>query len=81
MDICGKENEISITDNGVGIPKEKTEHIFDKFYRIPHGNLHDVKGYGLGLYYVKSMMEKFGGNVVVESEMGQGSCFRLLFGK
>ncbi len=81
VEICGKENEISVTDNGVGIPKEKAQLIFDKFYRIPNGNLHDVKGYGLGLYYVKSMMEKFGGSVVVESEMGQGSCFRLLFKK
>ena len=68
---------ISIQDNGIGIQKDNLRHIFDKFYRVPHGNLHQVKGYGLGLFYVRSMMERFGGSVVVKSEENVGTCFKL----
>lgn len=71
--------EISFKDNGIGISSEQQRFIFDRFYRVPHGNLHDVKGYGLGLYYVKNMMQKFGGSVSLKSELGKGSKFKLIF--
>ncbi len=70
---------IEITDNGIGITGEQQKFIFDKFYRVPHGNIHDIKGYGLGLFYVKSMTEKLGGTVRVKSESGKGSSFILIF--
>ncbi|WP_085537351.1 sensor histidine kinase [Massilibacteroides vaginae] len=68
---------LSITDNGQGIPADKQAYIFDKFYRVPHGNQHNVKGYGLGLFYVKVMAEKHGGNVSVKSSPGKGTTFTL----
>lgn len=67
----------SITDNGQGIPTDKQVHIFDKFYRVSSGNIHNVKGYGLGLFYVKAMAEKHGGSVSVKSSPGKGSTFTI----
>lgn len=72
---------ITVADNGIGIAKEKLDYIFDKFYRVPQGNLHDVKGYGLGLYYVRNIMERMGGEVSVKSTLGKGTEFILMFGQ
>ena len=71
----GETIALTVQDHGIGIPKDKLAHVFDKFYRVPTGNLHEVKGYGLGLYYVKTMVERHGGTVEVESEPGGGSKF------
>lgn len=66
---------LSIKDNGIGISRRDKEMIFEKFYRVPQGNRHDVKGYGLGLSFVKTAIEERGGKVWVESEQGRGATF------
>lgn len=70
---------VDVKDNGIGIAKSNLDKIFDKLYRVPTGNKHDVKGFGLGLSYVRSIMQQHGGKVWVESELRQGSVFHLFF--
>ena len=76
-----KNGDISITiaDSGIGIPKKSLPYIFDKFYRVPTGNLHDVKGFGLGLYYVKQIIVAHKAKISVESTEGKGTRFQLIF--
>lgn len=67
--------EISVKDNGIGIPDDAQKQIFDKFYRTPTGNVHDIKGFGLGLNYVKTIVEAYAGSVKLISKENEGSTF------
>ena len=66
---------ITIKDNGVGLSKDDQKKVFEKFYRVQKGNLHDTKGFGLGLSYVKTIVEKHGGSIFVESKLKEGTSF------
>ena len=69
---------LRVADDGIGIPRAAQAHIFDKFYRVPTGDIHNVKGFGLGLYYVGLIAAKHGGSVAVESTEGRGTTFTLI---
>jgi two-component system phosphate regulon sensor histidine kinase PhoR len=69
---------ICIIDNGIGMSKEQLTKIFDQFYRVPTGNLHDVKGFGLGLSYVQDIVKRMGGTVKAKSELNKGTEFEIV---
>ncbi len=71
--------KIIISDNGIGISKDGQKKIFNKFYRVPTGNVHDVKGFGLGLSYVKRIVDEHKGHITVKSELHKGTDFIIYF--
>lgn len=79
VEVAATASAISVTDHGMGIAADKLPHIYDKFYRVPTGDVHDVKGYGLGLFYVKTMVEKHGWSIDVSSTRGEGTTFTIIF--
>jgi two-component system, OmpR family, phosphate regulon sensor histidine kinase PhoR len=72
---------LSVKDNGIGIAKEYQKKIFEKFFRVPTGDVHTIKGYGLGLSYVESVIKSHGGTMIVESEPNKGSTFIVALNK
>jgi two-component system phosphate regulon sensor histidine kinase PhoR len=70
--------ELTVKDNGIGMPKESRKRVFDKFYRVPTGNIQSIKGFGLGLYYVRRVVRGHGWKLGLESELGKGTVIRII---
>lgn len=66
---------LSVRDNGVGIPEQYHKRVFEKFFRVPSGDVHDIRGYGLGLSYVASVVKEHHGSITLDSAPGEGTCF------
>lgn len=79
--VAADRSGISVSDDGTGIPARSIPYIFNKFYRVPHGNRQDVRGYGIGLYYVRSILDRMGWSIEVKSTEGEGSVFTIKFSK
>jgi two-component system phosphate regulon sensor histidine kinase PhoR len=77
LEVTDEKICIAVIDKGIGIKKEHIQKIFDKLYRVPTGNVHNVKGFGLGLSYVKALADLFGWSLNVTSQYGEGSEFRV----
>ncbi len=79
VNILSHENHISLSvkDNGIGIPPEYKGKVFEKFFRVPMGDQHNIKGYGLGLSYVSEIASRHHGYITVDSELGKGSTFTV----
>jgi two-component system phosphate regulon sensor histidine kinase PhoR len=73
-----KNVTLRVEDNGIGIPAVYQDRIFDKFFRVPHGDTHNAKGYGLGLSYVAQVVQKHQGRITVNSEEGKGTAFTIV---
>lgn len=80
-DVENGKIKLTISDGGIGIAKENLTKIFDKFYRVPTGNVHDVKGFGLGLFYAKNICDAHGWKISLDSELGQGTTVSILLTK
>ena len=78
--VFDKDNEVAIEieDNGCGISKEHLSHVFEKFYRVPTGDIHTVRGYGLGLYYAKQVAELHKGTISMKSRIGEGTTVTII---
>ncbi|MFZ1261767.1 MAG: ATP-binding protein, partial [Chitinophagaceae bacterium] len=83
IDLRGNEENIvlNVADNGIGIPQEYKDKVFDKFFRIPHGDTHNAKGYGLGLSYVAQVIQKHNGTIYIESQPDTGTIFTITLPK
>jgi two-component system phosphate regulon sensor histidine kinase PhoR len=77
-DAPGKKLVLAIQDNGIGIAREHQKRVFDKFYRVPTGNLHNVKGFGLGLFYVKTVCKQHKWQLEMDSQPGEGTTIRIV---
>ena len=74
----GKSIQLEISDEGIGMDMNTQKHIFDKFFRQQGGNIHNIKGHGLGLSYVKKIVELHGGHIELKSKRGEGTTFTIL---